>query len=287
MAIYSSDKTGKVKTLKNHPYKLLVLDIDGTLVNADGNISSEDKEALAKVSAAGIQVSLSTGRGVQATLEIIDRLSLDSYHIFCDGALISRPRHNEEVHAWPISKTLVKEMVDYTHLHGIDLELFTSTHYFVERETWSTDAHKKYFGIKCTLVDFNALWKQERIIKGGLVATIPEEIAKAQSFQKQFSNRLHFSYARTPTCPDVDFINILSRGASKGKALEVLTAHLKLELNEVMAVGDGKNDISLLNSAGLAIAMGNAYPEVKTVADHVTLDVAHNGLTAAVNQFLL
>ena len=79
MAIYRIDRKGKVKTLKNHPYKLLVIDIDGTLVNAEGNISSEDKETLARVSAAGIPVSLSTGRGVQATLGIIDRLSLDSY----------------------------------------------------------------------------------------------------------------------------------------------------------------------------------------------------------------
>jgi len=276
-----------VKTLKNHPYKLLVIDIDGTLVNANGNISPEDKETLAKVSAAGIPVSLSTGRGVQATLGIIDRLSLDSYHIFCDGALISRPSRHEEVHAWPVNKMLVKEMVEYARLHGIDLELFTSTHYFVERETWSTYAHKEYFGVECTLVDFNTLWERERIIKGGLVTSTPGEVAKAQNFHKQFSNKLHFSYARTPTCPGVDFINILSQGVSKGKALEVLAAHLKLELNEVIAVGDGKNDISLLSSAGLAIAMGNAYPEVKTVADHVTLDVDHSGLTAALNQFLL
>ena len=60
-----------------------------------------------------------------------------------------------------------------------------------------------------------------------------------------------------------------------------------IPLDEVVAVGDGTNDISLLSSAGLAIAMGNAPDEVKKVADHVTLDVDHSGLAAAINKFLL
>jgi len=68
--------------------------------------------------------------------------------------------------------------------------------------------------------------------------------------------------------------------------LEALASHLGVSLTEVVAVGDGTNDISLLTSAGLAIAMGNAPDEVKAVADHVTLDVDHSGLAAAVNQFL-
>ena len=58
-------------------------------------------------------------------------------------------------------------------------------------------------------------------------------------------------------------------------------------MNEIMAIGDGANDISLLSSVGLAIAMGNAPDEVKAVADYVTLDVDHSGLAAAINKFLL
>jgi len=74
---------------------------------------------------------------------------------------------------------------------------------------------------------------------------------------------------------------------SKGKALETLAAHLGVGMSEVMAVGDGTNDISLLGAAGLAVAMGNAPEEVKAVADYVTLDVEQSGLAAAVNRFLL
>jgi Cof subfamily protein (haloacid dehalogenase superfamily) len=273
--------------LKNHPYKLLVADIDGTLLNGRGCISVEDKKMLAEVRAHGIQVSLCTGRGTPASLSIIDQLSLDSHHIFFDGAVVSRPGRNEEIYVQPIAKPALRQMIEFAHLYHLDLELFSVTHYFVERETWSTRAHDQFFGVSPTLVDFSSLSARERIVKGGLVTTSPEEAVKAGDFCRRLGDKLHFSYARTPAYPGVDFINIIAPGVSKGKALEALTSHLGVSLSEVVAIGDGANDISLLTSAGLAIAMGNAPDEVKSVADFTTLDVDHSGLAAAVNRFLL
>jgi len=265
-------------------YKFLVVDIDGTLVNRYGNISAEDEKALAWARALGIQISISTGRGTQASLSIIKRLSLDGYHIFCDGALVSNPERGEEICAWPISQTMVRELVALAHSHNIDLELFSDTQYFVERETWSTEAHRQFFGVEPTMVDFNRL--EARVIKGGMVTTTPEEAARARDFCRFFDERLHFSFARTPAYPGIDFINILSPGVSKGKALEALARYLGIPLGKVIAAGDGTNDVSLLTSAGLAIAMGNALDEVKAVADYVTLDVDQSGLAAALNKFL-
>ena len=273
--------------LINHRYKLLVIDIDGTLVNRYGNISAEDREALAKARDLGVQVSLSTGRVIKACLIILKQLSLDSYHIFFDGALVSSPSQGKEVYAQPISKVVVRQMVEFAQSHNIDLELYSVTHYFAERETWSTEAHRQFFGLQATIVDFTNLWEGERIIKGGLVTTTPQEAAKARRFCRQFSDSLHFSWARTPAYPGVDFINLLALEVSKGKALETLASHLGVSLTEVVAVGDGTNDIPLLTSAGLAIAMGNAPDEVKAIADYITLDVDHSGLAAAINKLLL
>jgi len=263
-----------------------VIDIDGTLVNRHGNISTEDTEALAKARDLGIQVSLSTGRGLQASLSIIHQLSLDSYHISFDGALVSSPSQGEEVYVQPVSQAMVRQMVDVAHQHNLDLELFTVTHYFAERETWSTEAHRQFFGVHPTIVDFTKVWERERIIKGGLVPTTPQEAARARDFCHQFGDTLHFSWVKTPAFPDIDFINILAPGVSKGKALQALASHLGVSLTEVIAIGDGTNDISLLTTAGLAIAMGNAPDELKAVANYITLDVDHSGLAAALNQFL-
>ena len=83
------------------------------------------------------------------------------------------------------------------------------------------------------------------------------------------------------------FIKIIDTDVSNGEALTTLASFLGIAIEEVMAVGDGLNDIPLLKAAGLAVAMGNAFPEVKEVADYVTLDIDHSGLAAAIDRFLL
>jgi hypothetical protein len=266
-------------------YKLLVVDIDGTLLGRDGSISVDNREALAKVRDLGIAVSLSTGRAVQACLPIINQLSLDGYHIFFDGALVSNL--GEEVYSKPLDKGVVKEAVEFVQRNDIYLELYSTTHYFIEWENWATEIHRQYFKLEPRVVDFTDLWDRERIIKGGLITRSAEEMAKARSFRLQFDRSLHFSIARTPAFPGVEFTNVLAPEVSKGKALEALASHLGVSLGEVMAVGDGTNDIPLLSLAGLAIAMGNAPGEVKAVAHYVTLDVDRNGLAAAIKKFLL
>ena len=79
-------------------YKLLVVDIDGTLQGREDSISAENIAALAKARDLGIAVSLSTGRAVGACLNIIKQLSLDGYHMFCDGAVVSNPNQGEELY---------------------------------------------------------------------------------------------------------------------------------------------------------------------------------------------
>jgi len=271
-------------------YRLLVTDIDGTLMGRDGSISVEDKEALAKASDLGIKISLSTGRTLLSAMKIINQLPLDGYHILFDGALVFNPSRDKEVYVQPISKAVVKEAVEFAHLHDINLELYSTSQYFVERENWASDIRREYFGIYPTLVDFTDIWDRERIIKGTVAVHSTEEKARAESLCHHFKDNLkelHFSWTATPAYPDVDFVNIVAPEVSKGKALEALASYLAIPLTEVMAIGDEKNDVSLLTTAGLAVAMDNAADEVKAVADYVTLDVDHSGVAVAINRFLL
>ena len=146
--------------------------------------------------------------------------------------------------------------------------------------------HRQFFTVEPTLVDFNHIWQQERIIKGGLVTVNAEEEAQAEHFRRHFDDVVCFSQARTPRYPDAVFNNILSPEVSKGTALKALAAYLGVALGEVMAVGDGTNDISLIKATKLGVAMGNAHSELKKVADYVTLDIDHSGLAAAISKFL-
>ncbi|MBI4283468.1 MAG: HAD family phosphatase [Chloroflexi bacterium] len=272
--------------LINNSYKLLVVDIDGTLLGKNGTISAEDKKALARAHNSGIRVSLSTGRVVRACLNLISQLPLDGYHIFFDGALVASPEKGEEVYVKPISEESVKQIIEFAHRHEVNLDLYSATKFFAERETWATNIRRQFFDLEPTVVDFSELWRKERIIKGTLVVRSQEERAKADNFYRHFDSRLAFSWTKTPAYPEVDFINVLAPDVSKGKALEALASYLGVDLTEIMAIGDGINDVSLLSIVGLAVAMNNARPELKAVADYVTLDVDHNGVAAAINKLL-
>ena len=268
-------------------YQLLMVDIDGTLVGASKIVSAENREALEKAQQAGVYVSISTGRSLKSSLHILEQLSLDSCHIFFDGALVSRSDLSEEVYVQPITPDLVRQMIEFCHEQDIDLELYSTSQFFTERETWSTDANRKFFGVDASILNFDGFWEREIIIKGGLVTTNHKEVVTTEKFQRHFGELLHIVQARTPAYPGVVFNNILAPGVSKGRALEALAAHLGIAMEAVAAVGDGSNDVPLLSTAGLAIAMGNAPEEVKAVAHHVTLDVDHHGLAEAIYKFLL
>jgi len=181
----------------------------------------------------------------------------------------------------------VKEVVEFVRKNDIYLELYSATDYFVEWENWATEIHRNYFKLEPMVVDFAELRGGEKFIKGGLITRDAEEVAKAKSFRNRFDCSLRFSVARSPAYPGVEFINVLAPEVSKGKALTALASHLGVSLSEVMAIGDGTNDISLLSIAGLAVAMGNAPDEVKAVAHRVTEDVGRSGVAAAVKKFLL
>ncbi|MBI2830118.1 MAG: HAD family phosphatase [Chloroflexi bacterium] len=267
-------------------YKLLVVDIDGTLVGRSGDISAENKDAMRIVQRSGIRISLCTGRVPKACERYIRELNLNGYHVYCDGALVSGPE-GDVVYIKPVSPKVVREAVEFSYENDVYLELYSATHFFTRGETWATELRREFFGLEPTITDLRELWKSERIVKAQLMLSTDEERLKAQGFQERFKNVFNFSYARIPSRPDIDFINLIHPAASKGTALRALVAHLKISLDDVVAVGDGTNDIPLLSLAGTSIAMGNAPDEVKAIADYVTLDVDQNGLAAAVEKVMV
>jgi 5-amino-6-(5-phospho-D-ribitylamino)uracil phosphatase len=269
------------------PYKLLVVDIDGTLLNSRGVISTEDTEAIIRVVKAGVRVALSTGRAAMASRWVLDHLHLDGYHIFFDGALVYDPINNMEAYAESIDGGLACQAIDFARQRNIHFDLYTSSRYYVEQESWAVDIRRKFFRIEPTFKSLDEVCQQERIIKGTVIIHSPQEKEIAIDFQNRFRGKLSFSWTTTPAYPEVNFINVVSPKVSKGKALEELCALYKVSLSQVMAIGDGVNDVSLLKAAGLAVAMGNCVDELKSVAHTVTHDVDHSGVSEAIKRFLL
>ncbi len=274
-------------TSKRNDYKLLVLDIDGTLINKDGTISTADRSAIAMAREAGFSICLCTGRSTGASLKVLKELGLDGFHIFFDGTLVYDPQKDTELYSKPIPLALVKEMTEYALKEGLPIDLFSHSQYFVVEESWRTALRKDFFDIQAVVTDLHTIWKKEKIIKGGIAVKTSDEIKLAEKFAEKFADRLNLTWTVTPAFPDIKFINIVTCGASKGQAMEVLCSHLQIPIELVCAIGDGSNDISLLSRAGLAIAMQNSPTELKALADYVTGDVNKSGVAEAIQSFLL
>jgi Cof subfamily protein (haloacid dehalogenase superfamily) len=272
----------------NRHCKLLVLDIDGTLLNKQGTISEIDRQALTDTLDAGIIVSLCTGRVTRACQGILTQLSLDGFHIFFDGALVCDPVQNREIYSKSIDPRLVRKASEAALSCGVQIEFFSAAQYFTDKESWRTRLRQTFFGTSPTIVDYRALWQSnENIIKGGIIVRSHQEDLKIKQFTSLVQDSLGITWTRTPVFPDLAFINITALGVSKGKALEALASYLGIALSEVVAIGDGTNDIALLSTAGLAIAMQNAPNKLKAVAHHVTADVEHSGVAQAIRRYIL
>jgi 5-amino-6-(5-phospho-D-ribitylamino)uracil phosphatase len=267
--------------------KLLVIDIDGTLLTRMGEIPDENRAALVEVRKKGITVSLCSGRAIQAGRIVANNLGLDGYHMFFDGGLVSNLQTGEHVYMRTIPYELVCRAVDSARRNDIILDLWSATDYFSEGENWVTDIRRDYFKVVPKLIDFNKLPENLKIIKATLVVRSPEEKAGARRFREQFNGTLHLSTTMTPAFPDIDFINVLTPGVSKKTALEALARHLNITFDQIMAIGDGINDLQVIASAGVGVAMENAPAEVKAVADYVTLDTDHSGVAKAIEKYLL
>ncbi len=271
----------------NSKYDLLVVDLDGTIVDASGKISEADKAAIAAAQASGVRVALSTGRVVDACRKFIAELKLDGIHIFFDGALVYDLSHQRILYAQPVNPETLKAAVAYAREHDVYLELYALDRYFVEEINWADKIHREFFGLSSTLANFDEIISNETIIKCELMIYNDIEEARARMFMDHFKGVLRGSIARTPAFPDVRFVNVVDPAVSKGVALEKLAGYFGIGLDRVMAIGDGSNDIPLLEKAGLAIAMGNAQEELKAIADEVTLGVDESGAAAAIEKYLL
>jgi Cof subfamily protein (haloacid dehalogenase superfamily) len=252
-----------------------------------GEISLRDRTALTEVRKRGISVSLCTGRAIQTGRLVIADLGLDGYHMFFDGGLVSNPQTGENVYLRTIPYDLVRQIIDFAHRHNIIFDLWSATDYLAEEENWVTDIRRDYFGVVPKLIDFIKLPESQEIIKATLVVRSREDKAGAEYFREHFDSSLTLSKTLTPAFPDVDFINVIAPGVSKKTALEALVRHININLDQVMAIGDGINDIPVLSSVGVGVAMANATDEVKAAADYVTLDADHSGVAEAIEKLVL
>ena len=242
-------------------YRLLALDLDGTVLTKDGQITAETKLAISRATAAGVVVILATGRGLHQEIEVFrEALKLETPMVLANGGEIwAGTGHILERHY--IHKK------DVRMLHAMSIEAKADFGgYSVERVTeemnvWTDE-----------MFDYD--WMTFSIWHIDPLAC--DQLRK----QMEHSTTLEVIHS-TPTGLDFSL-----KGISKESGVRRICEHLSIDMASVMAIGDNLNDFNLVQSAGLGVAMGNADDKLKQVADRITDSNEENGVAKAINRYL-
>ena len=273
-----------------HNIKLIALDLDGTLLNSDKQLTPENRAVLEKAAGEGVEIVPATGRFYKGMPEIIRELPFVRYVISINGAQVYDAVNGKTVCSSEIPWERAVSVME--HLDTLD------TIYDCYQDGWGWMTEEFYNKADRYAAHIHSLEmiKKLRTPVPELKAYLADKahgVQKVQAFFKDMELRAEVLKTLPAEFPDlvittsiVNNIEINSREATKGVALEKLAAYLGIPLESTMAFGDDTNDITMLEAAGIGVAMGNAYDEVKGSADFVTSDCDENGVAYAINHFL-
>lgn len=258
---------------------LILIDIDGTLVGPGGVVPDSAWKAIDRARSRGVHLALCTGRPCSGhAVQLAERVSSGGAHIFQSGAVLCFPDGRVlEATVFPPASYGAQVALSRSTGHGF--EVYTATDCYVERHTAFTRAHAEEIGLT-TIETPDLLLVHGPIIRVQWVVRWEEWPAMESIIA--WDPQLEVSVASHPDLIETCFTSVTARGISKGSAAIRLAAHHGLSIDRVAMIGDGDNDIAVLQAVGLPIAMGNASAGALAVAEHVVADVDDDGLAAAI-----
>lgn len=265
-------------------YRLIALDIDGTLTNSQKKISPPTKEALLEIQEQGYIVVIATGRPTGGVRDLADELELDRFGSFVlsyNGGNITNWKTKEVIYRQELPKQTIPELHSFAVSKGLGIITYendtivagTDINKYMQLEADITkldirkvDNFPEYINFPCTKC---------------LISGEPEAVEAAEKELKKHYNSLLNIFRSEPF-----FLEIMPKGIDKAHSLLKLLSSLGLTAEQMICCGDGFNDISMIEVAGLGVAMENAQDLVKEAADYVTKSNDDNGILHVINKFM-
>jgi Cof subfamily protein (haloacid dehalogenase superfamily) len=273
-------------------YKLICIDMDGTLLNKQHKVSEASKEAIKKAHDKGVHIVISTGRMYVDAREYSDFVGVKSPVIASNGAIIKEKDRNEVIYKSTLGEELNLKLLDVVFKHKLDPMFATPETSF--GSSFQSKLVIEYLKLK-GVFNKNMIFKyvrsrkqlesivkreKDNIIK---CEVISRNIQKIEGLKKELRKFEDIEIA----CSTKYNIEITCKGVSKGRAVELLGSYYNIPREQIIAIGDSENDLSMIEYAGLGVAMGNAPEEIKQKADYVTDDNGSDGVAKAIERFVL
>lgn len=271
-------------------YKLIAVDLDGTLLNSQKEISPENLQALQEAMEKQIKVVVCSGRIFAGARFFARQLGTPDPVIACNGAIIRDMATDEVLRADGLSLENCRQAIELCHEEGIYYHVYIGDTMYAEKLEFSARFYweknqklpeKDRVDIRIA-EDMNRVLKEVEVLPSKIVSISrdPEHLQRVRTRMEQIQGMDVVSSFH-------DNFEVVNHGVSKGVALEFLCRRLGIKPEEVAAIGDNENDISMLRFAGLGIAMGNAEEMARQAACRVTLKNDEHGVAQAVRRYIL
>jgi Cof subfamily protein (haloacid dehalogenase superfamily) len=263
-------------------YKLVAVDMDGTLLTPELEISKQTIGTINKVIEKGVIFTLSTGRMYLAAIPFADMLNLDVPIITCNGALTKCSKTGKVYDEKVIDKKHSEEIIKYCEEAGLSVSIYSEDNIYIKKDSENIDIHRQLDHAKPQVVkDFGSLL-DGLIIKIMFNSSDKYSLEKhARKLNELYKEELNF-YFSLPY-----FIEIVHKEANKRNALENIALKFNIKREEIIAIGDNFNDMDMIEYAGLGVAMGNAPDYLKNVAQFVTHSNDEDGVRHVLERFIL
>ncbi len=266
-------------------YRLLALDLDDTLLDENSNISARNREAVQKAIEKGLDLIIATGRMFKTSVSYLSELGLNddrpliNYH----GALVKKSLSGEVVLHRPIDKDIAIAVAEEGERSGLHVSLFIEDDLYIGKETEQSRYYQSLAKIEVNEVGSLSKFIEKQDSNPTKMSIIRWDgtlEATEEKLKERFGSELSILQSRPY------FLEITDRKATKGQTLRWFAEKEGFKSDEIIAFGDGHNDLDMISYAGLGIAVANARPALLEIADYITASNNEDGVAAALEHFL-
>jgi Cof subfamily protein (haloacid dehalogenase superfamily) len=262
-------------------YKLMAVDIDGTLLDSENILRDATIEAIRQAVAKGLIFTIATGRPIQGVEQFNARLGLDLPFITYNGAMVVMGTSREILYERCLSFDDAKRVYELGQEYGTTVIVWSKNLLYVNQMNERALKYGEMAKTKAVLIS-----DVDTILRAGASKILwYDEMENINRFEAEVGNVVGSSVNFHTSKPI--FLEFVDKAASKAIAMEKLGEHFGIRREEMIAVGDGDNDLSMIEYAGLGVAMGNAKDNVKSKADYITLSNDENGVAHVIYEFIL
>ena len=263
-------------------YKLIAVDLDGTLLDENLRITDKVRNSIYEAKKMGIKVVIVSGRGYSGIKNISESLNLDDLIISLNGALVTDSRGDKIFFSENLNSDMAKKVI------CISEEMDITPFLFVEKEVYTEKYNDKVqMYIDNDKVNVNYVGKLSKFYSdqpAGKLLLIDKHdrlLDIREKIHEIYHDNINVTFSMS------EFLEVYSSKVSKGVMLKKIADYYNIKKEEVIAIGDGENDISMIEYAGLGVVMGNAPGNVKEKADFITKPNSECGAACVIEKFIL